>query len=43
MPGHFVAPYRMAGKIGKNDANDAAALCEAAGRPHMRFVPVKTA
>jgi transposase len=41
--GHFVTPYRMAGKSGKNDANDAAALCEAAGRPQMRFVPVKTA
>ena len=41
--GHFVMPYRMAGKSGKNDANDAAAICEAAGRPHMRFVPVKTA
>ncbi|RCW66904.1 transposase [Pseudorhodoferax soli] len=41
--GHLVTPYRMAGKSGKNDANDAAAICEAAGRPHMRFVPVKTA
>jgi transposase len=41
--GHFVAPYRMAGKRGKNDANDAAAICEASGRPHMRFVPIKTA
>lgn len=40
---HFVTPYRMAGKSGKNDANDAAAICEAAGRPHMRFVSVKTA
>lgn len=40
--GHFVTPYRMAGKGGKNDAADAAAICEAAGRPHMRFVPVKT-
>ncbi len=40
--GQFVSPYRMAGKSGKNDANDAAAICEAAGRPHMRFVPVKT-
>ena len=37
-----VTPYRMAGKSGKNDANDAAAICEAAGRPHMRFVPVKS-
>jgi transposase len=39
----FVAPYRMSGKQGKNDANDAAAICEAAGRPNMRFVPMKTA
>jgi transposase len=41
--GHFVTPYRMAGKSGKNDANDAAAICEAACRPHMRFVPIKAA
>ncbi len=41
--GHFVTPYRMAGKGGKNDANDAAAICEAAGRPQMRFVPIKSA
>lgn len=27
---------------GKNDAADAAALCEAVSRPTMRFVPVKT-
>jgi transposase len=40
--GHFVGPYRMQGKRGKNDANDAAAICEAAGRPHMRFVAIKT-
>src|SRR5207344_2962569 len=39
----FVAPYRMSGKRGKNDANDAAAICEAVQRPNMRFVPVKTA
>ena len=39
----FVAPYRMSGKQGKNDAHDAAAICEAAGRPNMRFVPVKSA
>ena len=37
----FVAPYRMSGKRGKNDAADAAAICEAVTRPHMRFVPVK--
>ncbi len=36
------APYRSEGASGKNDANDAAAICEAAGRPHMRFVPVKS-
>jgi transposase len=40
--GQFVAPYRMQGKRGKNDANDAAAICECASRPHMRFVPVKS-
>jgi len=37
----FVAPYRMSGKRGKNDAADAAAICEAVTRPAMRFVPVK--
>lgn len=40
--GNFVGPYRMQGKSGKNDANDAAAVCEAASRPCMRFVPIKT-
>jgi transposase len=35
----FVAPYRQSGK---NDDNDAQAICEAVGRPSMRFVPVKT-
>ena len=30
-------------KRGKNDAADAAALCEAMSRPTMRFVPVKSA
>ena len=38
----FVAPYRMSGKRGKNDAADAAAICEAVQRPNMRFVPIKT-
>ncbi len=38
----FVAPYRMSGKQGKNDAADAAAICEAVQRPQMRFVPAKT-
>lgn len=36
----LVKPYV---KRGKNDAADAEALCEAMGRPSMRFVPVKTA
>jgi transposase len=40
---HLVTPYRLQGKGGKNDANDAAAICEAASRPNMRFVPVKAA
>lgn len=35
----FVKPYV---KGNKNDANDAEAICEAAGRPNMRFVPVKS-
>lgn len=39
MAGQFVAPYR---KSGKNDANDAEAICEAVGRPNMRFVSVKS-
>ena len=30
-------------KRNKHDPADAEALCEAGGRPHMRFVPVKTA
>jgi transposase len=40
---HFVTPYRMEGRSGKNDATDAAAICEAASRPSMRFVAIKTA
>ena len=38
----FVVPYRLSGKRGKNDAADAAAICEAVTRPTMRFVPVKS-
>jgi len=38
----FVGPYRLSGKRGKNDAADAAAICEAAQRPNMRFVPIKS-
>jgi len=37
----FVTPYRMTGKRGKNDAADAAAICEAVTRPQMLFVPIK--
>ena len=37
----FVTPYRLSGKRGKNDAADAAAICEAVARPNMRFVPIK--
>lgn len=39
MAPQFVKPYV---KSGKNDANDAEAICEAVGRPNMRFVPVKS-
>ena len=35
----FVAPYR---KGGKNDGNDAEAICEAVSRPSMLFVPIKS-
>jgi transposase len=38
----FVSPYRLSGKRGKNDAADAAAICEAVQRPNMRFVPIKS-
>jgi transposase len=39
IPPQYVKPYV---KRGKNDRNDAAAICEAAGRPGMRFVLAKT-
>ena len=39
MAPQFVKPYV---KGNKNDANDAEAICEAVGRPNMRFVAVKT-
>lgn len=42
MSPRFVVPYRIQGRRGKNDANDAAAICEAVTRPTMRFVPIKT-
>jgi len=40
MAPRFVVPYR---RRGKNDGNDAEAICEAVQRPSMRFVPVKSA
>ena len=42
MAAHLVTPYRRQGTSGKNDANDAQAICEAAGRPQMHFVPIKS-
>lgn len=40
MPPQYIKPYV---KRGKNDAIDAAAICEAMSRPAMRFVPIKSA
>src|SRR5271169_3157755 len=40
MPPAYVKPYV---KRNKNDGRDAEAICEAVGRPTMRFVPVKSA
>lgn len=42
MAAKHVTPYRLSGKRGKNDAADAAAICEAVSRPQMRFVPIKS-
>jgi transposase len=39
MAPQFVKPYV---KSNKNDARDAEAICEAVGRPSMRFVAIKT-
>ena len=39
MPPTYVKAYV---KRGKNDAADAAAICEAVTRPSMRFVPIKS-
>jgi len=38
----FVAPCRLSGQRGKNDAADAAAMGEAVQRPNMWFVPIKS-
>jgi transposase len=40
MPAQYVKAYVQRNK---NDAADAAAICEAVGRPSMRFVAIKTA
>jgi len=40
LPPQYIKPYV---KRGKNDAIDAAAICEAMSRPGMRFVPIKSA
>ena len=40
MAPQFVKPYV---KTNKSDRNDAEAICEAVGRPNMRFVPIKSA
>jgi transposase len=40
IPPQYVKPFV---KRGKNDRNDAQAICEAASRPSMTFVPVKSA
>jgi transposase len=39
MASQFVKPYL---KTNKNDEADAEAICEAVGRPSMRFVPIKS-
>ncbi len=39
MPAQYVKAYL---RRGRNDATDAAAICEAVSRPSMRFVPVKS-
>ncbi|MBE1273800.1 IS110 family transposase [Enterovibrio baiacu] len=39
MAAKYVGPYRTKGK---NDLNDAIAICEAVQRPNTRFVPVKS-
>jgi transposase len=40
IPAHYVKPFV---RRGKNDRNDALAICEAAGRPDLPCVPVKSA
>lgn len=40
MAPQYVKPYV---KTNKHDAADAGAICEAVGRPNMRFVAIKSA
>ena len=40
IPPGYVKPYVRRGA--RNDASDAAAICEAVARPRMRFVPIKS-
>ncbi len=40
IPAHYVKPFV---RRGKNDRNDAQAICEAAGRPGLPCVPTKSA
>nr|WP_249800240.1 MULTISPECIES: transposase [unclassified Bradyrhizobium] len=40
IPPAYVKAYVRRGA--KNDATDAAAICEAVARPNMRFVPIKS-
>lgn len=42
LAGHLVVPFRRQGRCGKNDANDAAAIFEAAARPRIHPVPLKS-
>ena len=39
MAAKYVGPYRTRGK---NDLNDAVAICDAVQRPNSRFIPVKS-
>jgi transposase len=38
----FVSPYRSEGVTGENNANDAAAICDAASPPTRRVIAVKS-
>lgn len=38
----LASSYRAEGAQGKNEAHDAAGICEAASRPQMHFAPIKS-